>query len=77
MNTAELKISLINRITDLNDDSLLEDIQRLLEFESIEGVYKLNDIQRGEINEAKTDFAKGNYLPDNEADEEVKEWLGE
>jgi hypothetical protein len=77
MSTDELKISLISRITSLNDDSLLEDIQRLLEFEANEGVYKLSDIQRREVNEAKTDFIKGNYLSSDGADEEVKKWLDE
>lgn len=75
MSTAELKISLINRIANLNDDLLLEDIQRLLEFETAAGTYQLSDEQRKEVNEARAEFTRGEYLSENEANVEVKKWL--
>ena len=40
-------------------------------------VYKLNENQISEVNEAMAQYNRGEYLTDEEADKELDEWLKE
>ena len=73
MNTAELKIDLINKITKLKEVRIIEEIQKFLDFELDEGEYKLSDAQKNRILEAESD----KVLTDEEANREIEEWLNE
>ncbi len=75
MSTADLKIDLINRITNLKDDSIIEQIQRMLDFEFEEGIYKLSEEQTQRIMEAREEYASGKTLSEKEANSEIKKWL--
>jgi hypothetical protein len=77
MSTAELKINLINRITQLNDANLVAQIQRLLDFELNENIYKLSKEQLDNIHEAKEEYASGKIITDKQADSEIEQWLKE
>jgi len=73
MNTDELKLDIINRITNLKEAYIIEEIKKLLDFESEEGVYQLSDEQKKRLTEAKTD----KVLTEAEANSEIEKWLNE
>lgn len=73
MNTDELKLDIINRITNLKESYIIEEIKKLLDFESEEGVYQLSDEQKKRLTEAKTD----KVLTEAEANSEIEKWLNE
>ena len=75
MSTADLKIELINRITNLKDDSLFEQIQRMLDFEVEEGIYKLSEEQTQRIMEAREEYSAGKILSEKKANSEIEKWL--
>ena len=53
MNTASLKIDLINKITQLKESYVIEEINRILDFESDKGIFKLTSKQKDRILEKK------------------------
>ena len=75
MSTADLKIELINRITNLKDDSIIEQIQRMLDFEVEEGIYKLSEEQTQRIMEAREEYSAGKILSEKKANSEIEKWL--
>ena len=75
MSTAELKIDLINRIANLKEAHLVKEIQRLLDFEIDEGVYKFSKEQKQRIVEARKEYADDKVLSEAQANFERKEIL--
>lgn len=75
MSTADLKTDLINRIKNLEDDSIIEQIQRLLDFEFEEGIYELSEEQTQRIMEAREEYAAGKILSEKKANSEIEKWL--
>ena len=75
MKTTELKSKLIKRINKLEDDLLLEEINRLIENEESE-IYCFTDEESKSIEEAREQYTKGEFLSNEEANKEVDEWLG-
>ncbi|MCL1637870.1 hypothetical protein OZ664_18565 [Elizabethkingia sp. HX WHF] len=71
MNTAELKIDIINKITKLKEARIVEEIQKILDFELDQGVFQLSDAQNKRIIEA----AQDDYLTDEQANKDIDEWL--
>ncbi|MCL1654575.1 Uncharacterised protein [Elizabethkingia miricola] len=71
MNTAELKIDIINKITRLKEARIVEEIQKILDFELDQGVFQLSDAQNKRIIEA----AQDDYLTDEQANKDIDEWL--
>jgi preprotein translocase subunit Sec63 len=72
----DLKQELIKRIQETTDQGRLEEIYRLLEinFDDQE-VYKLSTEQKSAIEEAQKQIGNGEFLSDEQANEEVEEWL--
>lgn len=75
METAELKKKLIAKINVTEDNEILENIMRILDFPNEENVYILNDSQIAAIEEAEEDYRKGRFLTNEEADSEIEKWL--
>lgn len=73
MSTAKLKIDLINRITKLKEPRIIEELQRILDFELERSAFKLNNLQKERLAEAKDDDA----LTEEQANQEIEEWLKE
>ena len=55
MSTADLKLDIINTITNLKESYIIEEIKKLLDFELDENTYKTTDKQRKRLTEAKSD----------------------
>lgn len=68
MSTAELKISLINNITNINDESVLMDIYRLLKLGAESTVISFSDVEKSIIMESLAQYKSGKFLSDEEAD---------
>lgn len=77
MTTAERKKKLIASINNIDNDLILEDLQRILEFESSEEVYVLTSEQKLALAESRADYKKGNYKTDAEINDKIDKWLGE
>lgn len=75
MSTANLKIDLINRITQVQDSAIIKDLKRLLDFETNEGVFKTTSIQKKRIAEAKSEVKQRKTISEISANKEIEEWL--
>ncbi|SHF36343.1 hypothetical protein [Chryseobacterium sp. OV279] len=77
MNTSDLKADLINRISQLKEKRMMEEIQKLLDFELNENEYILTESQKERIAEAQAEYKNSAYLTENKANQDIEEWLGE
>ncbi len=77
MSTAELKISLINKITSLTNDALLEEILRIVDFETDTAKFELSSDQRNAINIARTQIQNNEYQTNEQVEKEIQKWLEE
>lgn len=73
MNAAEIKLDLINRIANLKDSKLIEEIKNLLDFEQDNTVFQLNEEQKSRLLDAQKD----EILNEDEANNEIEKWLQE
>ena len=73
MITAEIKLDIINKIANLKESYIIEEIKSLLDFELDESIYQINETQRKRLSEAQAD----KILSETEADNEVEKWLNE
>lgn len=77
MNASDLKIDLINRITQLKETRIIEEIQKLLDFELDKGKYILTNSQKDRISEAQEEYKNSSFLTDDQANQDIEEWLKE
>ena len=75
MTTANLKIDLINKITQLKESHVIDEINRILDFELEKGIFKLNSKQKTRILEGKEEYKAGKVLSEKEANKQIQEWL--
>lgn len=73
MSTAEIKLDLINKITSLKETRIIEEIQKLLDFELDKGIFQISDLQKSRLIEAKNDI----ILTGEDANTEIEKWLQE
>lgn len=73
MSTAEIKLDLINKITNLKETRIIEEIQKFLDFELDEGVFEVSALQKDRLAEAKNDT----ILSEDDANNEIEKWLQE
>ncbi|KFF18871.1 hypothetical protein [Chryseobacterium sp. JM1] len=77
MNTSDLKADLINRISQLKEKTMMEEIQKLLDFELNENEYILTESQKYRIAEGQAEYKNSAYLTEYKANQDIEEWLGE
>jgi len=76
MSTVELRKKLIEKIQKTENEVLLEEAYRLLELETEDiEVYNLTEEQRKAISEGREQIKNGKFLTDDEASNEIDEWL--
>ena len=76
MSGIELKEKLINSINKTDNEELLHEVYRLLEIENDDiEIYKLSDEQRAAIALAQQQIKNGEFVTNQEADNEIEEWL--
>ena len=77
MTAPELKKRLIIEINQTQNNELLEEMFRLITNEETDdSIYVLSDAQINEIEEAQLQFRNGQFINDEQADNEIEEWLG-
>lgn len=75
MDTAELKIDLIKKITSINDELKLREILHLLEFQADESDFKTSNEDKKAIIEARKQIDKGETLTNEDVQKEIKKCL--
>ena len=75
MTTANLKIDLIKKITQLKESYVIDEINRMLDFELDKGIFNLNSKQKARILEGKEEYKAGKVLTEKEANKQIQEWL--
>lgn len=75
-NTKELKNMLHESIENIDDESFLQTVKKILDrkYEPEEEI-KLNPHQQKRINEARKSINQGDYLTNEQADQLVAQWL--
>lgn len=71
----DIKEKLTGRINQTNRLDLLEEMLQLIENEEDNSTYELTSEQQDAVSEALNQYEKGQYLTDEEADEEISKWL--
>ncbi len=76
MTTNELKHKVIGKINELDDDGLLKDLIRLIEDSSDDTeIYRLSDNHKKAVNTAIDQIGKGDFLTNEQSNEQIGEWL--
>ncbi len=76
METLEIKRKLIDEINSSNNKDLLEEFYHFSNLENkMQEPYKLSDEQKLMIEEARVQIKKGDYLTNQEANENIDKWL--
>ncbi len=76
MSTTELQNKVIDRIRKIEDTDLLMDVNRLIEIETPEEeIYKLSPEEIIAVTEAQNEIKNGQFLTDEEAKKDIREWL--
>ncbi len=76
MDTANLKIDLIQKIALVKDSDIIKEIKRVLDFELSEGIFKINNAQRKRISEARIEVKQKKVISETVANKEIDQWLG-
>lgn len=76
MSVTELKLRIINKITTIEDELILEEIFRLVDLESeMDSVYRLTDDEGQAVDQGLRDIKVGRVYSSDAADKMNKEWL--
>lgn len=76
MKTIEIRKKLIEEIKLSNNKELLEELYNYINQENkVLKTYKLNKEQNSAIKEARKQIENGDFLTNEEADNEIEEWL--
>ena len=75
MTMTEIKNELIEKIKNIQDPEVIEELQRLLDMNVEPPVYKLTDDQKKEIDQARGEIRRNEGISSEEMDKEIDEWL--
>jgi predicted transcriptional regulator len=74
MTTIELKKQLIERISEIDDESFLQAIKTILDSKTQSQVITLTKAQRQEIDESKKQVEAGEFIGQDELDQKFDQW---
>lgn len=76
MTVSDLKHKIISKINQTTDNSLLEELYRLLTVDESEfEILELTNEQKQQINTGKKQYSQGKFLSQEVADNDIQEWL--
>lgn len=76
MSNIELKERLIGKIRETDNEDILEEVYRLMGLEQeIVEPFKLSNDQKAAVSEARQQIRDGEFLTDEDADNDIDEWL--
>lgn len=74
MRTNALKTSIIGKISQIQDESILKEISNLLEIHKNEIQIYLSSEQKAEITKAKMEVKNGDFLTESEFENRFSKW---
>ena len=72
-----LREKLINKLREIDDPAILEEVANLFDLQEPETIYNLSDEQKKAIDEAKDQIKNKHTLDNDQANKEADEWLKE
>lgn len=76
MSATELKLQIINKITTIQDELILEEIYKFINIESgMDSIYRLTTDERRAIDAGLNDIKENRVYSSEDADKMIKEWL--
>ena len=76
MTTLQLRDQVIGKLNQINDDLLLAEVYRLLEnAEDDTDIYQISQSHNMALQEGITQLNQGNTLTNNQANQEIDQWL--
>lgn len=76
MSVSDLKTKIIEKISAITEESILEEISRFVSEEvKMEAVYKLNSLEREAVEKGLDDMKKGRVYTSEEAENMIQKWL--
>ncbi len=76
MSVAELQKKIIEKISETNDATLLEDIYNFIGInEEVGTFYELSDSQRAAIDQSQQQIKEGKCFSNDEVNTDIDEWL--
>jgi hypothetical protein len=76
MSTVELRHTIIEKISQIEDTSFLRAIKTIVESKVNEDVYKLSDFQKKRVKESREQVKLGQTISNDTLQKEISEWLG-
>jgi hypothetical protein len=76
MSTVELRHTIIEKLSQIDDASFLRAIKTIVESKENEDVYKLSDFQKKRIKESREQVKLGQTISNDALQKEIREWLG-
>lgn len=75
MSVIELKSQIINKVSAIEDESILQEIYNLIKTESeMESIHRLTEAEKKAIEAGMKDIAEGRVYPSEEARKRVRQW---
>lgn len=76
MSATELKLQIINKVSAITDELILEEIYKLVNIESeMDSIYRLTDNEKKALDLGLADIKEGRTYSSEQADKMIKEWL--
>jgi len=75
MSTVELRHTIIEKLSQIDDASFLKAIKTIVESKVNEDVYKLSDFQKKRIEESREQVKSGQTISNEALQKEIKQWL--
>ncbi len=76
MSATELKLQIINKVSSITDELILEEIYRLVNIESeMDSISILTDEEKKAVGMGLDDIKEGRVYTSEQADTIIKEWL--
>ena len=76
MTTQDLKHKVIDKVNELNDESLLLDLMKLIDDNSFDNdIYQLSSNHKDAIDKAIRQIENGEYLTNDQSNKEIDKWL--
>lgn len=76
MTTKELKHTVIDKVNEIEDETLLNDLIKLIDDNSLDNnIYQLSSNHKFAIDKANKQIENGDYLTNEQSNKEIDEWL--
>ncbi|HPE99264.1 MAG TPA: hypothetical protein PKY63_01240 [Bacteroidales bacterium] len=75
MSTVELRHTIIEMLSKIDDTSFLKAIKTIVESKANEDVYKLSDFQKKRIKAGREQVKLGQTISNDALQKEIKQWL--